>query len=86
VKFKRACDTAPREKLWAELEGVGVGRGCCARPGGYTDPFPLRRRRSLVDWPRAGLLSPTLFDIYIDCFERVVLAQAALPALDYKLQ
>lgn len=93
VDFQKAYDTVPRDQLWCKLEKMGIQGHImdaiqalyadvpvCVRTGGELTPT----FQSLMGVKQGCPLSPTLFGLYIDDFEAVVLGSAtglALPAL-----
>ena len=90
VDFQKAYDTVPRALLWGKLERMGI-RGhimdairalyadvpvCVRTQQGLTQTF-----QSLMGVKQGCPLSPTLFGLYIDDFEAVVLGGAAALSL-----
>lgn len=93
VDFQKAYDTVPRDQLWGKLERMGIKgfvlnaiRAMYAdvpvsvkTPQGLTPTF-----QSLMGVKQGCPLSPTLFGLYIDDFEQVVLERTVglfLPGL-----
>lgn len=87
VDFQKAYDTVPRHQLWTKLEGMGI-RGfimdaiqalyanvpvCVRTRTGLTPTF-----QSLMGVKQGCPLSPTLFGLYIDDWESVILGKMGL--------
>ena len=92
VDFQKAYDTVPRDQLWGKLERMGIkGFILDAIRALYADvPVCVRTRQgltptfqSLMGVKQGCPLSPTLFGLYIDDFESVVMGKMgmALPQL-----
>ena len=93
VDFQKAYDTVPRYQLWCKLERMGIkGFIMNAIRALYADvPVCVRTRQgltptfqSLMGVKQGCPLSPTLFGLYIDDFESVVLERTVglfLPGL-----
>jgi hypothetical protein len=87
VDFQKAYDTVPRNQLWTKLEGMGIrGFVMDAVQALYADvPVCVRTRAGLTPTFQSHLgvkqgcpLSPTLFGLYIDDFESVILRRLGL--------
>lgn len=85
VDFQKAYDTVPRDQLWFKLERMGIqGFILDAIRALYADvPVCIRTRagltatfQSLMGVKQGCPLSPTLFGLYIDDFESVLLQQS----------
>lgn len=82
VDFKKAFDTVPRDLLWERLSRIGIQgtmleaikniykdvTACVKTPSGMTDFFP-----STMGVKQGCPLSPSLFGLYIDGLEDVLL-------------
>lgn len=92
VDFQKAYDTVPRDQLWGKLERMGIkGFILDAIRALYADvPVCVRTRQgltptfqSLMGVKQGCPLSPTLFGLYIDDFEAVIMGRMgmAMPQL-----
>jgi len=85
VDFQKAYDTVPRDQLWCKLDRMGIsGFILNAIRALYADvPVSVKTRQgltptfqSLMGVKQGCPLSPTLFGLYIDDFEKVVLERS----------